>query len=171
MSARFEFPTLWHVWCWSRHYFHHYRRAFFPPGTPALNFNHGRKKLCSERGEGGISDYQPTNISSISTKLILPKFTFIIMIVYMAMLMVTISYVTDAFWIYLCLQTLTLFINRHYRRNNFSLKVANFADSGVPVTATFTKVHPRSSTGCQNCQMDLLYQLVLYDGVVLHRSK
>ena len=87
------------------------------------------------------------------------------------MLMVTISYVTDAFRIYLCLQTLTLFINRHYRRNNFSLKVANFADSGVPVTATFTKVHPRSSTGCQNCQMDLLYQLVLYDGVVLHRSK
>ena len=66
MSARFEFPTLWHVWCWSRHYFHHYRRAFFPPGTPALNFNHGRKKVWSEREERGISDYHPANISSIS---------------------------------------------------------------------------------------------------------
>ena len=37
-----------------------------PQAAPALNFNHGRKKVWSEREERGISDYHRANISSIS---------------------------------------------------------------------------------------------------------
>ena len=63
ICAKLEFSTLWQVWRWSRHYFRHYRRAFspspppLPQAAPALNFNHGRKKVWSERERRGISDY------------------------------------------------------------------------------------------------------------------